>query len=366
MRTCLAILIIVLCVSCLSSKIERDNVLLNKGLVGDVVYPKENPYSSQKEQLGRLLFWDPILSGSKSISCATCHHPNNGYAQNIPLSIMHVDDKDAISRNTPTVLNVAFNGYGETYFADPKDAQMFWDNRVRSLEAQALFPIRSNHEMRGNYYTEDVILDTIVARLQQISEYVSLFESAFGDSVITEERLSQALANFERSLVNVNSPYDQFVKGDFYALSEDAKKGLNAFIDVGCVSCHNGPMFSDFTLHNLSVPKNSIRNSVDLGDGDFRFRTPSLRNVSFTAPYMHNGVFNSLEEVVDFYDAADDRSQNEFIDDEKVDTLLQQLSFRPGQKKVIIAFLESLSDYDFDREIPKSVPSGLIPGGIVD
>lgn len=366
MKSLFGISVIILFISCLSSKVASDNPLLNNVVNQDVIDPLSNSYSIEKEELGRLLFWDPILSGSKTISCASCHHPNTGYAQSIPFSINHSNRNNVVSRNAPTILNVGYNGYIIDHFPFSTESPMFWDNRVYSLETQVLIPIKKGHEMRGDFYSEDTVLDTIVARLERIPEYIYLFENAFGDKGITHLKIAQAISVFERSLVATNSPFDQFVRGNHQAIQEDVRKGMNAFVDVGCNDCHSGPMFSDYSLHILSVPQNLIQSTIDKGNGDFKFRTPSLRNLGFTAPYMHNGVFSTLEEVLEFYDRANKASQNKFVEFESVDSLARKLFFKPRQKEAIITFLDALNDEKFSRKIPKVVPSGLLPGGIID
>ena len=138
------------------------------------------------------------------------------------------------------------------------------------------------------------------------------------------------------------------------------------FIETGCVNCHNGPMFSDYQLHVLTVPENPKLSLLDDGNGQFAFRTPTLRNLAMTAPYMHNGTFNTLEEVLNFYDEVNGGSQNPNIPSELRDPHLSQLALADDEENSIIAFLNSLNDYDFDDEIVEQVPSGLHPGGAID
>ncbi|HJO37471.1 MAG: cytochrome c peroxidase [Vicinamibacterales bacterium] len=245
---------------------------------------------------------------------------------------------------------------------------MFWDNRVRSLEAQVLEPLKALEEMRGMAYAEDAAVDRVVARLQAIPEYVSLFAAAFGSGPIVADHLVSAIAEFERSLVAMNSPFDRFRAGDTEALSEQQRRGMETFDDVGCDRCHEGVMFSDFDLRAEGVAEHPLLTEPDTGGGRFRFRTPSLRNVALTAPYMHNGVLETLEDVLRFYNTG--RSENPNVSNERgrrgdrttprVDGRFRGIDeMSEGDMQDIVAFMEALTDEEFDRAIPARVPSGL-------
>ena len=366
--------------------------------------PAEPASRTAVEELGRLLFWDPILSGSRDIACATCHHPDFAYADDRELSLgtgsiglgsARVDMTDGVipvvKRNSPTILNVSFNGTNDNRRRfnrrsnrqidltlapiNQERAPMFWDNRVRSLEAQALEPIKALEEMRGTAYSEEAAVDTVVARLQAIPEYVTLFERAFGSGEsATASGIGRAIAAFERTLVAMNSPFDRFRAGDTTAMTAQQQRGMEEFDDAGCDRCHDGPMFSDFNLHAEGVAEHPLLSEPDVGGGRFRFRTPTLRNVALTAPYMHNGTLATLEDVLDFYDNG--RSENPNVSDagrgRREDGLARlDRNFRrvdnmsEGEMREIIAFLEALTDPDFDRTIPSAVPSGLPPGGAI-
>ena len=358
-------------------------------------------------RLGRLLFWDPVLSGNNDTACATCHHPDFGYADGRDLSRgtgsvgmgpkrvdMSRGQIPVVKRNSPTILNVAFNGvddddddgdrrgrrrFGRTLDTfDPARAPMFWDSRVRSLETQALEPLKALEEMRGHAYPEADAVETVVARIRKIPEYVTLFKEAFGPGAdVDGPRVGEAIAAFERSLVAMNSPFDRFRAGDVDALTAQQRRGLNTFDTVGCDRCHEGPMFSDFDHHAEGVAEHPLLAQPDPGDGRFRFRTPTLRNVALTAPYMHNGMLATLEDVLRFYDNG--RSENPNVSNERdrdrdrrrSDNGLARVSgqFRrvddmsEGEMADIIAFLNALTDTNFDRTIPARVPSGLPVGG---
>jgi cytochrome c peroxidase len=282
-----------------------------------------------------------------------------------------------VKRNSPTVLNTLFNGLDEDRGRrrSREAAPMLWDNRIRSLELQALEPLKAKEEMRGDAYAEADAVGHVVARLQAIPEYVTLFRNAFGTtSAIDAQQLGSAIAAFERTLVAMNSPFDRFRAGESDALTDQQRRGLDTFDEVGCDRCHEGPMFSDFDLHAEGVREHPELAEPDSGTRRFRFRTPSLRNVALTAPYMHNGMLRTLEDVLRFYDTG--RSENPNVvnrrdDDDDDNEGLAQLSGRfrrvddmsDREQRDIIAFLHSLTDSSFDRLIPARVPSGLRPGG---
>ncbi|MDA9557444.1 cytochrome C peroxidase [Vibrio sp.] len=332
-----------------------------------IIEPANNEVNAQKIELGRMLFWDPVLSGNQDVACVSCHHPDNAYAENIDLSIgvggqglsTSRSGGTLVKRNAPTIINTAFNGIDSMGVYDPLNTALFWDNRASSLEEQALGPIKSEEEMKGTLYSEDEILDVVSTRLRNIDEYVSMFDAAFGDTTIDEERIAMALAAFQRTLISNNSAFDRYARGDDSALTQQQVRGLNAFIDSGCSACHSGPMFSDFELHQLPVDSNSklvAEGIIDQGV-DGQFRTPSLRNVALTAPYMHNGTVNTLSEAIAFYDD---------IDNPGGDPHLSSLEFDDADDETIAAieaFLHSLTDDGFDKTIPETVLSGLTPGG---
>jgi cytochrome c peroxidase len=347
--------------------------------------PPGNHTTPEKVALGRLLFWDPILSGSKDVACATCHHPEFGYAENLDISIgvngvglsehrrfASPNTIPFVKRNSQTILNTAFSGIDQKNSYDPAKAPMFWDIRVFSLETQALQPIKTLEEMRGNAYPESAALGTVVARLNAIAEYRALFQKAFGpasparnDGAVTADNVGLALAAFERSLIANNSPFDRYMRGDRNAMTAAQTAGMRSFERVGCVNCHNGPMFSDYKLHVLSVPDNAKLPASDGGASDtYAFRTASLRNLAFTAPYMHSGVFTTLRQVLRFYDDVEDGdSENRSVGRSRLDPLLRELNDVDDETREIIDFLDALNDDSFDKTIPNRVPSGLPPGG---
>jgi cytochrome c peroxidase len=254
---------------------------------------------------------------------------------------------------------------------------MFWDSRTRSLEAQALEPLKALEEMRGHAYPEELALDSAVARLRAIPEYVTGFQEAFGTGeLVTAARVGDALAAFQRGLVAMNSPFDRFRSGDSTALTPEQRRGMQTFDRVGCDRCHQGTMFSDFDLHAEGVAEHPLLAVADEGGGRFRFRTPTLRNVALTAPYMHNGMLATLEDVLRFYDRG--RSENPNVLDgngrgrqgggqaARLDGDFRRVSnMNDREISDIVAFLGALTDTEFDRTIPDRVPSGLPPGGSI-
>lgn len=369
-------LFLITLLSCDSKKGNVDNDVYIP-LPIKVKSPVNNLSSPEKIQLGKLLFYDPILSGNKDVACATCHHPSFGYAEPLDISIgvngvgfgrkRHFRPKNKIpfvKRNAHTILNTAFNGIDIQGKYNPEKAPMFWDNRSHSLEEQSLMPIAALEEMRGSKISEDKILDSIVHRLNKIGKYQLLFAEAFPESKkIDTINISKALAAFERSLTTSNSRFDQYVAGMTNAISETEKDGFKLFKKAKCNNCHSGPMFSDYKIHVLGVKDNDKLSFSDDGfQKTYGFRTPSLRNLRHTAPYMHNGRITTLKRVLEFYeDISGGKSQNKHVKD--LDPLVREINIKGKDMSPIISFLNTLNSEDFDKEIPKAVPSGLSVGG---
>ncbi|WP_324675320.1 cytochrome-c peroxidase [Hymenobacter sp. GOD-10R] len=342
-----------------------------------VTAPADNASMAAKINLGQALFWDPILSGSRDVSCASCHHPASGYADQLDLPIgvngqglgatrrFHApNDIPFGKRNTQTLLNVAFNGIGVDAVCNPVTAPMFWDERAQSLEAQSLLPIATLEEMRGHQFSEAAALDSVVSRLRRIPQYQQQFAAVFGGAApITATNLGKALACFERTLVATDTPFDRYMRGDQTALTTQQVQGLNAFVQSGCQKCHSGPMLSDYQLHVLGVADNGKLTTSDSGqNGTYAFRTPSLRNLAATAPYMHSGVLTTLADVLRFYDAGrgTPTSANPHVPRNSLDALFPRTV---TNQQAIIAFLGSLNSDTYDKRVPAQVPSGLPVGG---
>ena len=284
--------------------------------------PEDNPISAEAVKLGRRLFFDPILSRDRSISCASCHDPKRAFSDGRVVS-EGVKGRNGI-RNAPTLVN---RGYGRIHF---------WDGRARSLEEQVLQPIENPKEL-------DMSVREVVARLKQDGDYRQQFRTAFGGEA-SSESLAQALASYVRTILSGNSPFDRYVSGERGALSEQQRGGLRIFRSKGnCTICHAGPTLTDERFHNTGV---AWRNGQLLDPGRFEvtrdekdrgaFKTPTLREIVQTAPYMHDGSLETLEAVIEFYDRGGNR--NPYLDPE-----LRPLHLTAEEKKSLLAFLRSLS-----------------------
>ena len=313
------------------------------------VYPADNEFNIEKEQLGELLFWDPILSGDQNVACASCHHPDFGWADGRRFSVgsdgiglgPNRDGSQITPVHSPTILNTAFTGIDKNGLTDDfVSGGFFWDLRADSLEEQASGPIKNPVEMLGYNVSQAFIFDEIIMRLQAIPEYVDRFEQAFDtDDAITEENILKAIATFERKIISPNTKFDTFLAGDTSVFTQQEVIGLNKFIDGGCSRCHSGPMLSD----------NLLRDD-DIIVGDTAVRTPTLRGLNVTAPFMHDGSSRTLRDAIAVYEERGDIEVG--IDDDDF-----------GDLEV---FLNTLSTRNFYSEIPDSVPSGLAVGGNIN
>ena len=311
------------------------------------VFPDDNAFSEEKRALGEFLFWDPILSGRMNVSCATCHHPDHGWADGRLFSIGVDGTGLGPTRSgsletpfhSPSVLNVAFTGLAQT---QPQPGFVsggyFWDLRVATLEDQAIDPIKSEVEMRSSDFLEEEIMPEILQRLALIPEYQDLFSAAFeGPDPISEENIARALATYQRTLITSPTRFDAFLAGDETALTDAEIAGLNKFINGGCTDCHSGPMLAD----NLIDPAKPIQ--VDKP----AVRTPTMRNVELTAPYMHDGSRATLRQAIALYEDRND-----------LDVSLEDDDFGDIER-----FLRTLTDSSFPRQVPDYVPSQLPVGG---
>ena len=258
------------------------------GYLGRPNYPADNPFKAEKQQLGKILFFDPRLSVSGQIACASCHDPELGWGDGRRVAYGH--GRQTGKRNAMTLLNVGFY------------EKFFWDGRAGSLEEQAKFPVQDHVEMSTN-------LVTMVKNVKAIAGYKPLFLQAFGSEEVTLDKIQKAIATFERSIVSTNSRFDAFVKGNRKALKDDEVVGLHLFrTKAGCINCHNTPLFSDNKFHNDGQALlgsrmedlglyNVTKNLKDVG----AFKTPSLRETHITGPWMHHGNFPSIKDVIEFY-----------------------------------------------------------------
>lgn len=332
--------------------------------------PPDNPSTSNKVALGRLLFFDPVLSTGGEVSCATCHDPRYGWGDGraTPIGVGGVgrgpdrlfragSAMPLIHRNVPSLVSVGFNGLVSGGRLDPATAPMFWDSRVQGLEQQVFAPIRSREEMRGDACDESEAVSRVVERLRANPEYRERFVAVFGgsqDQAVTAANLAKAVAAFERSLVSGPTPVDRFLAGDSRALNAEQQRGWRAFQDAGCLQCHGGPMFSDFKLHFIGVPDPAP-------GGQREFRTPSLRGLRHTAPYMHHGGLRTLRSVLIFYDELAD-AVSERLDGgdpagfPRLDPLLKRLKLNPDDFPALEAFLDALSEGSYDQTQPAALP----------
>jgi cytochrome c peroxidase len=244
--------------------------------------PANNSLTPEKIELGKMLFFEPRISGSGVISCATCHNPALGWSDRIPTAVGH--DGQVGNRNTPTVLNSGFLG------------SQFWDGREPDLEGQALGPIEAEIEMNMD-------LEAAIRRLKEFDIYHEHFAAAFPgeEDPIRAENIAFAIASFERTLNTPNSPLDRFLAGDVQAMSDSQVEGMKLFVDAGCVACHNGPALTDSGFHRFELPGSTDegRFIVTGDEADmFAFRTPTLRNVAVTYPYFNNGSIDNLHDAV--------------------------------------------------------------------
>lgn len=293
--------------------------------------PQDNPTTTEKIALGRQLFFDPRLSGDNRMSCATCHLPEKAFGDGVALS--KGDGDKLLSRNTPTLLNV---GFLESFN---------WDGRAKSLEEQALGPIQSPEEMNQD-------LAELERELNAVPGYVEQFQKVFKSSV-TRDGIAKLLAAFQRTLVTKPSPFDRYLAGDKAALSAEAKKGLELFEgSAGCVRCHQGPLLSDGQLYRLGVSFKDEGLAAVTGkkEDKGKFRTPSLRSIAQTGPYMHDGSKKTLAEVVEFYYRGVPTTTPDGLPLDVQPLLGQSYS----EISSLVAFLESLTG-----EAPKIEPPAL-------
>jgi cytochrome c peroxidase len=292
-----------------------------------IPFPKENPYSRAKHDLGLTLFFDPILSGAQTRSCATCHNPGLSWGDGKPRA---VGEKELPLRS-PTLLNVAWT---------PK---LGWDGHFRDLETVALGPINSPDNMNSS---EQLVVD----RLSAIPGYVRAFNAAFGKGGVTMPKVEQALATFERSIVASDAPFDRWIRGEEHAVSPAAKRGFVLFNGkANCAACHSGWAFTDASFHDIGVARDK-----DIGRGrlfpssvklQYAFKTPTLRDVSRRDPYMHDGTLVTLSEVIDLYNRGG-------IDRPSRDDEIHQLNLPQSDKADLVAFLQTLDGVQKPFAVP--------------
>lgn len=294
-----------------------------------IPYPQDDPYSQPKGTLGRMLFFDPILSGSKSRSCESCHNPGLSWGDGQPRGIGEM--QQPLPLRSPTLLNVAWT------------PRLGWDGHFRDLESVAMSPITSPANMNSS---EDALLE----RLSAIPGYVEAFHRAYGDGAVTVRQVEMALATFERSIVSSEAPFDRWIKGDETAISAAAKRGFALFNGkANCAACHSGWAFTDGSFHDIGSARNN-----DLGRGKlfpssvalrYAFKTPTLRDVARRAPYMHDGSVPTLAAVIELYDRGG-------IERPSRDPEIRPLGLSPAEKADLVAFLRTLDGKDEPFPMP--------------
>lgn len=294
--------------------------------------PPTNLGYLQKVELGRQLYFDTRLSKNNSVSCAFCHNPGTGFADARQFSIGAFGT--AGGRQAPTVYNTGFLPL------------QFWDGRAGSLEEQAIGPIHNPIEMAEKH-------ETVVPKIAKIPGYQKQFQLIFGGGA-SLQHIAEAIAAFERTIVSQNSAFDKYVLGDQKAMDEAAVRGMALFKGKArCVLCHNGPNFTDNQFHNLGVPQvgplkedlgRFVVSRLERDKG--AFKTPTLRSIVETAPYMHDGVFKTLEEVIDFKNAGGGATPN-------LSLLMKPLNLTAEEKADLLAFLKALTGEPLKVTVPK-------------
>ena len=281
-------------------------------------FPDNAPYSPQVAALGKMLFFDPRLSGSKNMSCATCHNPSFGWETPVALAIGGLNRP--LSRHAPTVENLA------------EAEAFFWDGRADSLEEQAVAPLTNPKEMNAKLYE-------VVERLENISVYKRYFSIAFPVEGVTTATIMRAIATYERTLKSGWAPFDDWQHGRDDAISASAKRGFELFTgDANCVMCHQGWAFTDHSFHNVGIENGDPGRKGIYPAESIAFKTPSLRNIVLRAPYMHNGSKATLHDVLDHYRTGGE-GQSDDID-------IAPLDITDEDIVDIMSFLVTLSAYD--------------------
>lgn len=292
-----------------------------------VPFPASAPYSPQKATLGKMLFFDPRLSGAQNLSCASCHNPSFGFEVPVPGAIGAANTP--LARKAPTLLDAAFI------------PQFFWDGRAPSLEAQAEGPITAAAEMNGKFVE-------IERRIKDVPDYANAFKQLYPDGV-TKANILTAIATYERTIVAGWAPFDHWVDGEETAISAEAKRGFALFNGrAGCANCHAGWNFSDNKFHNIGLSDD------DVGRGKYEpdniaaqgaFKTPGLRNLVYRAPFGHAGQFADLRTVLKFYQGggAVTRSKS---------TLIKPFSLSESEAEDLVAFLKALTAEKVDTPLP--------------
>jgi cytochrome c peroxidase len=321
----------------LESMFPKDGPKVPLGLA-PVPWPDDNPYSPEKAELGWLLFFDTRISSDGSVSCATCHSPEFAYTDGRPVSSGIKGQKGG--RSAPSVINRAYG------------ALQFWDGRAKSLEAQALGPIANPIEMTMEKDASKAHASCVEC-LKAIPEYRQRFKKVFGSEELTIDQVGKAIATFERMILSGNSKYDKFKAGDKNALNESEQRGMNVFFsnNARCDSCHDGSNFTTNQFANVGIGMDKL--NPDLGryvvtkrdEDKGAFKTPGLRDIARTAPYMHDGSLKTLEEVVEHYNKGGIKNQWLHQD-------VRPLNLSVQDKADLVAFMRALNGEGWQHITP--------------
>lgn len=298
-----------------------------------IPFPANNPYSAQKANLGQLLFFDPRLSGSNHISCASCHNPSFSWGDGLPTGFGH--GMTRLGRRTPTILNAAW--------IEP----LMWDGRFETLEEQALGPMGAQVEMNQD-------LSMVADEIRSIPGYRTLFNVVFPERGVTLETIAMAIATYERTVVSGVAPFDRWIAGDEDAISEAAKRGFDLFNNkANCVECHSGWNMTNHSFHDIGLPDDDIGRGKEFPQAvplQHAFKTPTLRNVMQRAPYMHDGSLPDMNAVIDHYDKGGLQRPSLSAD-------MRPLNLSDREKDDLIAFLKTLDGEDQRIVVPR-LPAG--------
>jgi cytochrome c peroxidase len=302
-----------------------------------ITWPKENPYSPAKVELGRVLYFDRRLSIDATVSCGDCHNPKFGFTDGAAVSTGIKTQRGG--RSAPTVINRVYS------------LAQFWDGRAQTLEEQAKGPIANPIEMGMTH-------DLVVERLRGFAGYRPLFQRAFGSEAIDIDRVAMAIASFERTVLSGNAPYDRYKHGELKAMTPQQVRGMDVFVNKAkCDQCHEGANFTLNAYHNIGVgadkPEPDVgRFAVTKDARDWGlFKTPTLREIEHTAPYMHDGSLKTLDDVVEYYNKGGTPNKN-------LDPAIKKLNLTDQDKKDLVAFMKALSGQGWQQikapdEFPK-------------
>jgi len=295
-----------------------------------IPFPDDNPYSKAKARLGKMLFFDPLLSGSRKHSCSSCHVPAKSWGDGLPHAIG--EDPAGMEIRTPTLIDIAFVDI------------LGWDGKFADLESVTFGPLTSPQNM-------NITERELVRRLRALPRYTEAFAKAFGDKKITRRRIELAIATYERTIVAGEAPFDRWIMGDENAIPPEAKRGFALFNGKAhCASCHSGPSFTDGSFQDIGSATGN-----DIGRGrlfptseklQYAFKTPTLRDVAERGPYMHDGSVATLEDVIELYNKGG-------IDRPSRSPSIKPLGLTAAEKAELIAFLKTLSAPAVEAQSPK-------------